>query len=104
MARILPTLTKQGLPLASGAAQRARLGGVPLAPGFPEALASAGAFPLRPGAIEILQMNIGKRCNQTCRHCHVDAGPDRSEVMSRPVIDACLSFLERARIPRLDVT
>ena len=49
-------------------------------------------------------MNVGKRCNQTCRHCHVDAGPDRKEVMSREVLDACLTFLAQTDIPTLDIT
>src|SRR5438445_9251051 len=104
MARVLPTLRKQGAPLADGAAQRARLDAVPLPRSFAEALRSANLYPLRPTAIEILQINVGKRCNQTCRHCHVDAGPDRAEVMPRAVIEACLGFLERARIPALDIT
>ena len=51
-----------------------------------------------------MQINVGKRCNQTCRHCHVDAGPDRKEVMSRKVLDACLKFLEQTDIPTLDIT
>ena len=104
MARVLPTLRKQGAPLADGAAQRARLDAVPLPRSFAEALRSANLYPLRPTAIEILQINVGKRCNQTCRHCHVDAGPDRAEVMPRAVIEACLGVLERARIPALDIT
>ena len=49
-------------------------------------------------------MNVGKRCNQTCRHCHVDAGPDRKEVMTREVLDACLKFLAQTDIPTLDIT
>ena len=49
-------------------------------------------------------MNVGKRCNQTCRHCHVDAGPDRKEVMTREVLDACLTFLAQTDIPTLDIT
>jgi radical SAM/Cys-rich protein len=104
MGRILPTLSKQGSPLASGAAQRTRLAAIPLAQSFADALAWAGAFPLRPRQIEVLQINTGKRCNQTCRHCHVDAGPDRPEVMPPHVIEACLSFLERAGIATLDIT
>jgi radical SAM/Cys-rich protein len=102
--RVLPTLHKQGSPLASGAAQRALLARVPLPRNFADALGASGLYPLRPTAIEILQINVGKRCNQTCRHCHVDAGPDRAEVMPRAVIEACLAFLERTRIPTLDVT
>ncbi len=104
MPRLLPTLHQRGSPLANGAAQRARLARVPLRRGFPDALAASGLLPLRPTRLEILQINVGKRCNQTCRHCHVDAGPDRSEVMPRAVIEACLSFLERAGIPTLEIT
>ncbi|NIP87714.1 MAG: radical SAM protein, partial [Gammaproteobacteria bacterium] len=50
------------------------------------------------------QINVGKLCNQTCRHCHVDAGPDRTEIMPPDVVDACLRVLELGRIPKLDVT
>lgn len=53
---------------------------------------------------EILQVNVGKLCNQTCRHCHVDAGPDRREVMTSEVAQACLSLLARYPIPTLDIT
>jgi len=104
VARVLPTLQKQGAPLADGAAQRARLADIPVPRSFADALRSAGLYPLRPTQIEILQINVGKRCNQTCRHCHVDAGPDRTEVMPRAVIEACLRFLQRAGIPTLDIT
>src|SRR3989449_2599534 len=104
MGRVLPTLHKQGAPLASGAAQRARLAHLPLPRSFAAALATTGLYPLRSTGIEVLQINVGKRCNQTCRHCHADAGPDRSEVMPRAVIEACLSFLARAGIPTMDIT
>src|ERR671915_1596701 len=102
--RILPTLQKRGAALASGAEQRARLASVDLPRSFESALESSALWPLRPTRIDILQINVGKRCNQTCRHCHVDAGPDRQEVMPREVVEAVLGFLERARIPTLDVT
>jgi radical SAM/Cys-rich protein len=102
--RVLPTLHKLGAPLANGEAQRTRLAEIPLPRSFASALGSAGLFPLRSSGLDILQINVGKRCNQTCRHCHVDAGPDRVEIMPRPVLEACLTFLERARIPTLDVT
>lgn len=49
-------------------------------------------------------MNVGKRCNQTCQHCHVDAGPDRKEVMTREVMEACIKFLSQTEIPTLDIT
>ena len=101
---VLPTLQKQRHPLASGAAQRRRLAELPLARSFESALETAGLYPLRPRGIDILQINIGKKCNQTCRHCHVDAGPDRTEMMPAGVIDACLAVLAANRIPTLDVT
>jgi radical SAM/Cys-rich protein len=102
--RVLPTLVKRGSVLATGSGQRARLAEIPVARGFDAALSDAGLWPLRPTRIQILQMNVGKRCNQTCRHCHVDAGPDRTEVMPRAVVEGVLGFLERSRIPTLDIT
>lgn len=104
MSRVLPTLHKRGAALAGAAAQRARLEAVPLARSFDDALATAGLQPLTARGIGILQINVGKRCNQTCRHCHVDAGPERAEVMPRDVVEAVLAFLARERIPTLDVT
>jgi len=104
VSRILQTLQKRGSALASGAGQRARLTELPLPRSFEAALESSSLWPLRPTRIEILQINVGKRCNQTCRHCHVDAGPDRKEVMPPAVVEAALGFLERAGIPSLDIT
>ena len=46
---------------------------------FQEKLEAAGLFPLLPTQLEIFQINVGKMCNQVCKHCHVDAGPDRKE-------------------------
>jgi radical SAM/Cys-rich protein len=100
----LPTLLNTHNPLADALTQRATLAALPLARSFEEALASAAHDPLRADAVTVLQMNVGKRCNQTCRHCHVDAGPDRTEVMPPEVVDACLAFLERSAIPTLDIT
>ena len=104
MPRVLPTLLKRGSPLSGGAAQQARLAAVPLDRSFEDALAGADLHPLTARAVGILQINLGKRCNQTCRHCHVDAGPDRTEVMPRAVVEAVLAYLARERIPTLDVT
>ena len=104
MPRILPTLQRRGSTLASGSGQRARLAELHLARSFESALDSSALWPLRPTGIEILQINVGKRCNQTCRHCHVDAGPDRKEVMPRAVVEAVLRVLEHWQIPTLDVT
>src|SRR5688572_17150899 len=100
----LPTLLNTRSPLADPAAQRATLEALPLSRAFDDAAAAAGHGPLRTGRIEILQMNVGRRCNQACRHCHVDAGPDRSEVMTPEVVDACMRLLESADIPTVDIT
>jgi radical SAM/Cys-rich protein len=54
--------------------------------------------------IETLQVNVGKLCNQACKHCHVDASPIRTEIMSRKVVDACLKVLRENRIKTLDIT
>jgi radical SAM/Cys-rich protein len=62
-------------------------------------------FPaLRRGRLETLQVNLGYRCNQSCLHCHVNAGPNRTEEMSGAVIDSVLAFLERRPIATLDIT
>lgn len=103
MAKIIPTLMKQGHPLAHAERQRQILEDLPIR-SFAEAAASAGHLPLRATGVEVLQINVGKRCNQTCAHCHVDAGPDRKEVMPRDVLEACLRFLEQTDIPTVDIT
>ena len=59
---------------------------------------------LRKRPIEILQVNLGKLCNQVCVHCHVDAGPGRKEIMTRETAEACLRFLADSEIPLLDIT
>jgi radical SAM/Cys-rich protein len=100
----LPTLLNTRSPLADTATQRAIVEALPLARTFEEALASAGHRRLRADGLSVLQINVGKRCNQACRHCHVDAGPDRTEVMPADVVAACLRFLESADIPTLDIT
>jgi radical SAM/Cys-rich protein len=99
----LPTLLRQGNPLADPARQRRALAGAG-APPFEQTLAADGLAPLRATGIQVLQVNVGKLCNQTCRHCHVDAGPERREVMSRETMADCLGVLDRAGIPTLDVT
>ncbi len=104
MGRVLPTLAKQNAPLASGAEQRATLATVPLTRSFEASLAQSRLYPLRATDVDILQINVGKKCNQTCRHCHVDAGPDRTEVMPRDVLEKCLEVLSTTDIPTIDIT
>jgi radical SAM/Cys-rich protein len=60
--------------------------------------------PLCADAIDILQMNVGKRCNLSCKHCHVEAGPDRSEAMPRQVFEKCLQVLHDHPIGTIDIT
>ncbi|MEZ4405439.1 MAG: arsenosugar biosynthesis radical SAM protein ArsS [Polyangiales bacterium] len=60
--------------------------------------------PLRAVAVDTLQVNVGKRCNQACRHCHVDAGPARTEEMSRATAEKVIAALGRHQIPTLDIT
>ncbi len=54
--------------------------------------------------MEVLQVNLGYRCNLQCLHCHVDASPKRTEMMERNVIDDIIRFLERSGIKALDLT
>jgi radical SAM/Cys-rich protein len=102
--RVLPTLQKRHVPLSSADAQRAALYGVSTARSFEEALGDSGLYPLRATGIEILQINVGRKCNQTCRHCHVDAGPDRTEMMPDAVVDRVIEIIESTDIPVVDIT
>ena len=61
---------------------------------FQQKLEEANLYPLKPEATSVFQINIGKMCNQVCAHCHVDAGPDRKEVMTVQVMKTCLDVLE----------
>ncbi len=61
---------------------------------FQQKLEGIGLYPLKPAALEIFQINVGKMCNQVCRHCHVDAGPDRKEIMTRETMQQCLDVLK----------
>ncbi|WP_257669618.1 arsenosugar biosynthesis radical SAM (seleno)protein ArsS [Parapedobacter tibetensis] len=74
-------------------------------PLFREKLRQSGLYPLKPTEITIFQVNIGKMCNQTCKHCHVDAGPDRKEIMTRETMQQCLAVLEEnEQLKTVDIT
>ncbi|MEK9741033.1 MAG: arsenosugar biosynthesis radical SAM (seleno)protein ArsS [Flavobacteriaceae bacterium] len=60
--------------------------------------------PLRPRTLEILQLNLGYMCNQVCTHCHVDAGPDRKEMMSEATLEKALDLIRKTSIKTLDLT
>ena len=59
---------------------------------------------LRRGDIRVLQLNIGRKCNQTCSHCHVNAGPARTEMMTRETMQKILAWLAKTEIPIVDIT
>ena len=104
MSKPLPTLRSRSAPLASPASQLDALRRLPLARSFESALEISELWPLRPTKLEIFQVNVGKLCNQTCRHCHVDAGPDRREVMTRDTMEHCVRALAATDIPTVDIT
>jgi radical SAM/Cys-rich protein len=102
----LQSLQARGSPLAPARTQLRLLAQLPLAGGdFDQALAGCGWPELRRDTLEIFQINVGRLCNMTCRHCHVDAGPDRvAENMDRETIDLCLAALDRTPAHTVDVT
>ena len=68
-------------------------------------LMKSRGFPhLRRNALETLQVNLGYKCNQACFHCHVNASPDRKEMMSSDIIDEVIAFLKAAKVTTLDLT
>ncbi|TGD80653.1 arsenosugar biosynthesis radical SAM (seleno)protein ArsS [Hymenobacter wooponensis] len=73
-------------------------------PAFAHKLRESGLLPLRPSGLAVMQINVGKMCNQTCRHCHVDAGPDRTEIMTRETMQLCLTALAQTDISVVDLT
>jgi radical SAM/Cys-rich protein len=64
-------------------------------PSFDRALGEHGLAPLARGRIRTLQVNVGKLCNMACQHCHVEAGPKRTEIMGRAVAERVMALLER---------
>ena len=71
---------------------------------FDALLAQSGRAPLHATGIEVFQINTGRICNQACAHCHVDAGPDRREIMSPETAALCLEVLAQTDIPLVDIT
>ncbi len=62
------------------------------------------SFPLKPNTLEVLQVNLGYMCNQTCKHCHVDAGPDRTEIMTKQTMQSCIDVIKSNNIETIDLT
>jgi radical SAM/Cys-rich protein len=73
-------------------------------PSLEKKIREINMFPLYAKGINILQINMGRCCNLSCRHCHVDAGPNRTEIMSKPVLEKCLEILSSFPISTIDIT
>ncbi len=104
------SLLRRRSPLADPKQQLADLNAVNLADkphggDFGQAIATSGWSNFQPANLDIFQINIGKLCNMTCRHCHVDSGPDRTkENMDRETVDACLAALDKTNATTVDLT
>ncbi len=103
---ILKTLNRLGNELSSPKRQLEILGDSKLVSVglFENRLRESGYDTIRSGRLNTLQINVGKVCNQTCTHCHVDAGPDRRENMSRETAEQVIEFLRRSSVNTLDIT
>ena len=73
-------------------------------PTFAKKIKETNQFPLRPKKLEILQINLGYMCNQVCAHCHVDAGPDRKEIMTTETMQQCIDVIKKTEAHTLDLT
>lgn len=73
-------------------------------PFFEDKLEIIGISPLKATGIDIMQVNMGKMCNQVCKHCHVDAGPDRKEIMTQTTMQGILNVLKTTDIQTVDLT
>jgi radical SAM/Cys-rich protein len=104
------SLIRRESPLAAAAYQQQLLAALDLATlpqqgDFAATIAGHGWPSLPPAALDIFQINLGKLCNMTCQHCHVDAGPDRTrENMDRATIDLCLQALDQTAAHTVDIT
>ncbi len=109
--RATRSLRQRRLPLADPEQQFRILDGAPVKAGptgtgiFWRDLEASGWPELRPNSLEVVQINLGKLCNMTCRHCHVDSGPDRTEEnMDRDTVDACLHLIDKSGARIVDLT
>lgn len=73
-------------------------------PSFIDKLKDSQQYPLKSNEIDIFQINIGKKCNLKCKHCHVNAGPDRTELMSRKDLELCLKIIKDCDVSTVDIT
>jgi radical SAM/Cys-rich protein len=71
---------------------------------FSDKLKSCGLSPLQPTGLDILQLNLGYMCDLTCEHCHVDAGPDRKEIMTKETLEQVLRVVDHSDVKTVDLT
>ena len=101
----LQSLQKRGSNLANASMQVAILEDEKSAQTkFKDKLDTLGFYPLRSSNLEILQVNVGYMCDLTCAHCHVDAGPDRKEIMTKETMQHCLEVIKSSNIKTIDLT
>lgn len=102
------SLLKRASELASQAKQRETLSNGIFEKGelprFQDQLMKVEDLPFKPKDFEILQVNMGYMCNQVCAHCHVDAGPDRKEIMTQETMEYILKVIEENKIKTIDLT
>ncbi|MCT4663833.1 MAG: arsenosugar biosynthesis radical SAM protein ArsS [Flavobacteriales bacterium] len=102
------SLLAQKIPLASPKLQMDWLSGKRFQetelPTFTQKLKEGTHFPLKPKKLDIFQINVGYMCNQVCAHCHVDAGPDRREIMTKETMELCLEVYKKSGATTLDLT
>lgn len=97
------TLQKQGHALSESEKQIHLLESAGLTR-FYENMDRVGLHPLKATQLDIFQVNVGKMCNQVCEHCHVDAGPDRKEIMTRETMQLCLDAIDKTNCHTVDLT
>ena len=104
----MKSLAARGQEMAKGKTQTDFLQNIPVGVHqhlqFSDKLKEIDAFPLKPVTLDIFQVNLGKMCNQVCKHCHVDAGPDRKEIMGKDIMQLCLDAIEKSGAATVDLT
>ena len=101
---MIQSLKKRDHPLAVLDAQRRTIATGSSVTPFEDRLGDTGLNNLRATGIHTFQINVGRMCNQVCTHCHVDAGPDRKEIMTRETMQLCLDALAKTDAPIVDLT
>jgi len=98
------SLQKRNHSLANAQKQMALLSAEDSIPQFYTLLKQNKIEALKTKNVETLQINLGKMCNQVCKHCHVDAGPDRKEIMTQETMHYCLEAIGKSNIKTVDLT